>query len=99
MERPLDACGYGMSYIAFFCKAEDGIRVVAVTGVQSCALPIYTAVLDLPSPCCPGLETLPLRPHGGVFGGSEKNPPNLPPGARFLWICLSRLWRDWLSAM
>src|SRR2546429_6077781 len=40
MERPLDACGYGMSYIAFFCKAEDGIRVVAVTGVQTCAFPI-----------------------------------------------------------
>src|ERR1041385_7209800 len=24
-----------------FCQAEDGIRDVAVTGVQTCALPIY----------------------------------------------------------
>src|SRR2546422_4802704 len=26
--------------VFFFFKAEDGIRVVAVTGVQTCALPI-----------------------------------------------------------
>src|SRR5437762_10776551 len=25
----------------FFCQAEDGIRVTSVTGVQTCALPIY----------------------------------------------------------
>src|SRR5216684_516495 len=29
----------------FFFQAEDGIRDVAVTGVQTCALPIYTAAL------------------------------------------------------
>src|SRR3989449_2901157 len=28
-------------YSFFFFQAEDGIRVVAVTGVQTCALPIY----------------------------------------------------------
>src|SRR2546429_4121358 len=27
----------------FFFQAEDGIRDVAVTGVQTCALPIYVA--------------------------------------------------------
>src|SRR2546429_7079048 len=30
-----------MLYIFFFFQAEDGIRDVAVTGVQTCALPIY----------------------------------------------------------
>src|SRR2546430_9594247 len=25
----------------FFCQAEDGIRDLTVTGVQTCALPIY----------------------------------------------------------
>ena len=25
----------------FFCQAEDGIRVYKVTGVQTCALPIW----------------------------------------------------------
>src|SRR2546422_6936839 len=28
------------SYVFFFFQAEDGIRDVAVTGVQTCALPI-----------------------------------------------------------
>src|SRR5256884_7522222 len=30
-----------MIYVFFFFQAEDGIRDVAVTGVQTCALPIY----------------------------------------------------------
>src|SRR3989449_8778778 len=29
--------------VIFFFQAEDGIRDVAVTGVQTCALPIYLA--------------------------------------------------------
>src|SRR2546422_10531631 len=32
----------------FFFQAEDGIRDVAVTGVQTCALPISDASLRLP---------------------------------------------------
>src|SRR2546422_7939422 len=36
----LDVCVYLFS-IFFFFQAEDGIRDVAVTGVQTCALPIY----------------------------------------------------------
>src|SRR5205809_1935993 len=31
--------------LIFFFQAEDGIRDVAVTGVQTCALPIYLPVL------------------------------------------------------
>src|SRR5256884_6358040 len=31
----------------FFFQAEDGIRDVAVTGVQTCALPIYPGKLKL----------------------------------------------------
>src|SRR2546429_2833960 len=30
-----------MNVVFFFFQAEDGIRDVAVTGVQTCALPIY----------------------------------------------------------
>src|SRR2546422_2804779 len=33
-------CG-GVGRFDFFFQAEDGIRDVAVTGVQTCALPIY----------------------------------------------------------
>src|SRR5256884_3957765 len=32
--------GYSICCICFFFQAEDGIRDVAVTGVQTCALPI-----------------------------------------------------------
>src|SRR2546422_6845537 len=33
----------------FFFQAEDGIRDVAVTGVQTCALPIYSLLRAKPS--------------------------------------------------
>src|SRR2546429_1631031 len=35
------------SFFIFFFQAEDGIRDVAVTGVQTCALPISTSVTAL----------------------------------------------------
>src|SRR5256884_3022453 len=35
--------------VFFFFQAEDGIRDVAVTGVQTCALPIYGAEFELRS--------------------------------------------------
>src|SRR5438105_10460086 len=34
---PLDVC----VFLSFFFQAEDGIRDPLVTGVQTCALPIY----------------------------------------------------------
>src|SRR6266705_4135066 len=33
-------------YVFFFFQAEDGIRYRTLTGVQTCALPIYSAI------CC-----------------------------------------------
>src|SRR2546422_6131337 len=33
-------CPFGVGGFCFFFQAEDGIRDVAVTGVQTCALPI-----------------------------------------------------------
>src|SRR2546429_909457 len=39
-------------YRSFFFKAEDGIRYVAVTGVQTCALPIFP---DAQAPALPDL--------------------------------------------
>src|SRR2546422_10163155 len=36
-----------MKFLFFFFQAEDGIRDVAVTGVQTCALPIFVVVLIL----------------------------------------------------
>src|SRR2546429_175347 len=39
--------------VVLFFQAEDGIRDVAVTGVQTCALPIYIHF--------PGVRSVPLR--------------------------------------
>src|SRR3712207_6901885 len=33
--------------LMFFFQAEDGIRDIGVTGVQTCALPIWTGSVDL----------------------------------------------------
>src|SRR2546429_3861809 len=35
---------YHLLFFFFFFQAEDGIRDVAVTGVQTCALPIYARI-------------------------------------------------------
>src|SRR5687768_17752772 len=44
----MSACGFyrccSPSLLLFFFQAEDGIRDVAVTGVQTCALPIWAVV-------------------------------------------------------
>src|SRR3712207_8614297 len=36
-----------LSEIYFFFQAEDGIRDIGVTGVQTCALPIYIRLPDI----------------------------------------------------
>src|SRR2546429_3547331 len=39
-----DRVGTGLMSCVFFFQAEDGIRDVAVTGVQTCALPISISI-------------------------------------------------------
>jgi hypothetical protein len=46
-----------------------------------------------------GLENLALRHQIGVLHRSAGKRPKLTLGDRLLWICLSRLWRDWRSAL
>src|SRR2546430_13405456 len=36
---------YNLLFYFFFFQAEDGIRDLTVTGVQTCALPIFAAVV------------------------------------------------------
>src|SRR5690606_40324200 len=48
--------------VIFFFQAEDGIRDFHVTGVQTCALPIY-ACPPLPRPSSLGQRDL-FRAHG-----------------------------------
>ena len=43
-------------FVFFFFQAEDGIRDYKVTGVQTCALPIWFSVLELKVPMVNYLE-------------------------------------------
>ena len=45
------------------------------------------------------LENLALRHQIGVLQRSAAKRPKLTPVDRLLWICLSRLWHDWRSAL
>jgi putative transposase len=45
------------------------------------------------------LENLALRHQIGVLKRSARKRPNLTSGDRLLWICLSRLWGGWHSAL
>src|ERR1041385_8251804 len=57
-------CGFWFFFFFFFFKGEDGIRDVAVTGVQTCALPITTRDRRL-RPARPRRRRL---PHGKEMG-------------------------------
>src|SRR5256885_11400500 len=62
--------------VFFFFQAEDGIRDYKVTGVQTCALPIY-GLLQLPPglPVQPGAE----QRAGPVQGGYRKQAGRAEP--------------------
>src|SRR5205085_2614395 len=74
-----------LSLMLFFFQAEDGIRDLTVTGVQTCALPIYpraSADGRFATRCC--LSAFP-RPDGQIARSGR--PPNhkvRPPCARRL---------------
>src|SRR5258708_26879706 len=65
----------------FFFQAEDGIRDDLVTGVQTCALPIYDGGLGI-EPLVPALQ-IPQQIHRGIVDpdadqhGRERNGENV----------------------
>src|SRR2546430_7891218 len=60
-------------FFFFFFQAEDGIRDLTVTGVQTCALPIYPLVQGAPA------ALVPLRRQGP---GRAPSTWRAPPGPR-----------------
>src|SRR5690349_23454973 len=48
---------YGFLFFFFFFQAEDGIRDLYVTGVQTCALPISASAHRTTVPALPGSRT------------------------------------------
>src|SRR5207245_4242732 len=65
--------------LSFFFQAEDGIRDATVTGVQTCALPIYPQELRQLGEEGP----LPAIGHGPAHGPD-------PPAAHLCWLRRSR---------
>ena|ERR1700676_2761001 len=45
------------------------------------------------------LENIALRHQIGVLKRSARKRPKLTTADRFFWICLSRVWCDWRSAL
>src|SRR2546430_10531376 len=67
----------------FFFQAEDGIRVLTVTGVQTCALPIYREHHP-PPPVSGGVRVLPPSTTGRSPSRERRQPyphphPATPP--------------------
>src|SRR5947209_7343400 len=58
----------------FFFQAEDGIRDIGVTGVQTCALPIYRQVDDVPYGGGPGMVLKPEPIFEAVRARTGKGP-------------------------
>src|SRR5256884_1605093 len=58
---------YMSQILFFFFQAEDGIRDVAVTGVQTCALPIYATPTGLLLHMAGGPNTVNLPSDPGYY--------------------------------
>src|SRR5688572_32738613 len=67
-------CGFGFF---FFFQAEDGIRDLTVTGVQTCALPIWSA--------CSRSSPAPRTSSPGAFGSWSTPARRTRSGLRASW--------------
>src|SRR3712207_7149436 len=67
-------------YICFFFQAEDGIRDISVTGVQTCALPILVAGQGARQPLA-GYRLVPIW-LGRDLGDQPEDEPAIKPGRR-----------------
>src|SRR5205809_5394573 len=65
-------------FLFFFFQAEDGIRDVAVTGVQTCALPISAPPAHPPLADILRLDD-PVGIKRGRAGGAARRPVGEPP--------------------
>src|SRR5206468_8700400 len=62
----------------FFFQAEDGIRDLIVTGVQTCALPIFRAVVV----AAENMAVLSIQPNGHVLRRHDHSAnPATPPAS------------------
>src|SRR5690349_24546436 len=80
-----------MYFLTFFFQAEDGIRDLYVTGVQTCALPISRDLLPSPRDHdvgrCVAHEA---EPRGVLEGGAGRHRPVPALGGVVVWLRLRR---------
>src|SRR5260370_22221096 len=77
------------SCIFFFFQAEDGIRDSSVTGVQTCALPIYDLKDCASHPCASAPEETSYAPFPQSFKSSHPRAGKALPNVRAI-VVLSR---------
>src|SRR5437879_2232048 len=79
-------------FFFFFFQAEDGIRDTSVTGVQTCALPIWSALERLRTGIKPHpfsaftLSPVHLRPEGRGTVRIKSPDPLAPPAIQFNFL-------------
>src|SRR5690349_22185255 len=66
-------------FFFFFFQAEDGIRDLYVTGVQTCALPISTIINRLLASSMDSRETSSNFPPNPIFGARHAKSSREPP--------------------
>src|SRR2546430_9520819 len=76
----------------FFFQAEDGIRDLTVTGVQTCALPISPPTRGSAPP--PGRRVAPRLGRWRARGGLRPRSPT-PPALRAASACPCYRWESW----
>src|SRR5436189_3292867 len=69
-------------YFFFFFQAEDGIRDTSVTGVQTCALPIWPAPPGHHPPAPERVPEVRVGQHPADLGGRDERAELDPEGLR-----------------
>src|SRR2546430_8672047 len=77
--------GRRLGYLCFFFQAEDGIRDLTVTGVQTCALPIS---LDRwLARCCKPRQSQARTAFAARYSSTCATMPSMPPTGLLSKIC------------
>src|SRR2546430_4586962 len=93
--RIIDVC----RVMSFVFQAEDGIRYLTVTGVQTCALPIYfNLTVELPLKAIIRGYTFSVVPNHWINRKTGESKLKIKEmGSRYLFIILYCFIEKWLS--
>src|SRR6266567_4919076 len=80
----------------FFFQAEDGIRDLTVTGVQTCALPIWLLMMVSGVSACAGLTCWPRPSATALSSDGSARKPASPCG--YLMSCSNPASTAWRSS-